>query len=183
MPSAKKISKQKQVQPVFLQKQDFLDVLSTKVQEAMKTEPSEILFKFFSDTDIFNCWNFDSICVHLLAHLPQKKAAEMINALLSIYLNYGVLFFISDPIISQRWAIIETFAQELLKCQRIRFIPRAMMFRRSCTRFNINLSLSQCKMALFFSRKIGKKEMHKMLTLSGWIGFVLRRLRQLRLIW
>jgi hypothetical protein len=183
MQSAKKNRKPSQPMPMFLQKQDFLDVLPRIVQDAMKTKSSKILLWFLSNTDTFNCWNFDSICVHLLVHLSLKKAAEIINALLSIYLNYDSLSFISDPIISQRWAIIKTFAQELLKCQRIRFIPRAMMFRRSCTRFSINLSLSQCKIALFFSRKIGKKDLHKMLTLSGWIGFFLRRLRQLRLIW
>jgi len=181
MQSAKK--NRKHSQPMFLQKQDFLDVLPRIVQDAIKTKSSEILFRFLRNKDTFNSWNFDGICVYLPVHLPQKKAAEIINGLLSIYLNYDNLSFISDPIISQRWAIIKTFAQELLKCQRIRFIPRAMIFRRSCTRFSINLSLSQCKMALFFSREIGKKDLHKMLTLSGWIGFVLRRLRQLRLIW
>lgn len=89
------------------------------------------------------------VCIFLVG-FPKKKAIEIINALLYIYFDQDILSFFEDPITSQRWAIIETFAREFLKCQSIRFIPRAMMLRRRCTRFSINLSLSR------------------------WIGFILR---------
>ena len=173
----KKIRNQDRKQPEVPLLDDFLDDLHGIVQEVMITRSSDFLFSDLRSTRNCNYWRFDSICVHLFTGFPQKKATEIINALLYIYFTQDILSYMEDPIISQRWAIIETFAREFLKCQSIRFIPRAMMLRRRCTRFSIKLALFRTKMAVCFSRTNEKKEMLKVLTLSGWIGFVFRRLQ------
>ena len=187
MPSAKEIRRIKEKircffpdekPPEVLRLVDFLDDLPGIVQEVMITRSSDFLFSDLSSTRNCNYWWFDSICVHLFRGFPQKKATEIINALLYIYFTQDILSYMEDPIISQRWAIIETFAREFLKCQSIRFIPRAMMLRRRCTSFSIKLALFRTKIAVCFSRTNEKKEMLKVLTLSGWIGFFFRRLQR-----
>lgn len=186
MPSAKKIKEQ--IRCFFQEKNskkpevpclvDFLNDLPGIVQDVMITGSSDFLFSDLGSTGKCCFWWFDSICVHLFRGFPQKKATEIINALLYIYFTQDILSYMKDPIISQRWAIIETFAREFLKCQSIRFIPRPMMLRRRCTRFSIKLALFRTKMAVCFSRTNEKKEMLKVLTLSGWIGFVFRQFQQ-----
>ena len=164
-------------------KEDFLLVLPQLVDQVEKMKSFTILLYPLGRTGEYNYWWFDSICVHLFKGFPEKKAIDAINALLHIYSDHDILGYIEDPIISQRWAIIETFAREFLKCQKIQFIPRAMMLRRRCTCFSINLALFRAKMAVCFSRTNGKKEIPKILTLSGWIGFIFRKLKLFCPIW
>jgi hypothetical protein len=164
--------------PEVLRLVDFLDDLPGIVQEVMTKNSLDFLLSDLGSTGKCCFWWFDSICVHLFMGFPQKKATEIVNALLYIYFTQDILSYMEDPIISQRWAIIETFAREFLKCQSIRFIPRPMMLRRRCTRFSIKLALFRTKMAVCFSRTNEKKEMLKVLTLSGWIGFFFRRFQQ-----
>lgn len=157
-------------------KDDFLLALPQLVDQVEKMKSFTILLYPLARTDEYNYWWFDSVCVHLFKGFPEKKAIEAIYALVRIYLDHDILGYIEDPIISQRWAIIETFAREFLKCQSIRFIPRPMMLRRRCTRFSMKLALFRAKMAVCFSRTNGKKEIPKILTLSGWIGFIFQKL-------
>jgi hypothetical protein len=158
------LKKKVEYQPDEEDKEDFLLVLPQLVDQVKKMKSFTILLYPLAKTDEYNYWWFDSICVHLFKGFPEKKAIEAIYALVHIYLDHDILGYIEDPIISQRWAIIETFAREFLKCQKIQFIPRAMMLRRRCTRFSINLALFRAKMAVCFSRTNGKKEIPKILT-------------------
>jgi len=81
----------------------------------------------------------------------------------------------SDYWRSYIWKAMVNFVKKAAYCMQIRSIPRPIFPIHRLFRFHTRIYHLQGKVSQFFSVKMSTKQRHRLLNISAWINFILRR--------